>query len=123
MTPSTRIPAVPEAPQPNYDGPPLPVLFAVTGETVRGRGPNADGEPVDPSQVVNIANIANSSDQPLALTIIAVNASTQKTAQVSLFLTPGGRQALGPDAGLRLDSGDQITLRSQGFHDFVATVP
>jgi D-lyxose ketol-isomerase len=98
-------------------------LFAVTGETVRGRGPNADGEPVDPSQVVNIANIANSSDQPLALTIIAVNASTQKTAQVSLFLTPGGRQALGPDAGLRLDSGDQITLRSQGFHDFVATVP
>jgi len=123
-----RAPAVPETLQPDYDGPPLPVLFAVTTESVtRGESdadqPHAEGEPADTPTSVKRANISNTSDQPLDVTVIAVNMPTQKTSQASLFLTPGGQQSLGPDAGLRMESGDQVTLRSRGFHDLTETVP
>lgn len=114
---------MPEPPQPNYDGPPLPVLFAVTTETVTRGESNAEEEPSDTSSRVKLANLSNSSDQPLDLTVIVVDLPTQKSSQASVFLIPGGRQSLGPDAGLRMASGNQITLRSRGFHDLIETVP
>ena len=126
--PPSRALAIPEPPQPNYEGPPLPVLFAVTTESViRGEAdgdqPRAEGEPADTPTSVKRANISNASDQPLDVTVIAVDIPTQKTSQASVFLTPGGQQSLGPDAGLHMESGDQSTLRSRGFHDLTETVP
>jgi hypothetical protein len=126
--PAPRALAVPETPQPNYEGPPLPVLFAVTTETVtrgesNGDEPHAESESADTPTSVKRANISNASDQPLDVTVIAVDIPTQKTSQASVFLTPGGQQSLGPDAGLHMESGDQITLRSRGFHDLTETVP
>jgi hypothetical protein len=117
------VPAVLEPLQPNYDGPPLPVLFAVTTETVTRGELKADDESTDTPTSVKIVNLSNSSDQPLDVTVIVVDVPTQKSSQASVFLIPGGRQALGPDAGLRMASGNQITLRSRGFHDLVETVP
>jgi hypothetical protein len=118
-----RATAAPEPLQPNYDGPPLPVLFAVTTEAASRAESNADNEPADTPSDVKIANISNSSDQPLDLTVIAVDIPTQKTSQASVLLIPGGRQTLGPDSGLRMASGNQITLRSRGFRDLIETVP
>ncbi len=123
MAPLPRAAVAPEPLQPNYDGPPLPVLFAVTTEAVARGESNTDEDPGGTPTSVKVANISSSSDQPLDLTLIAVDIPTQKTSQVSVFLTPGGRQTLGPDSGLRMDSGDQITLRSRGFHDLTETVP
>lgn len=114
---------MPEPLQPNYDGPPLPVLFAVTTEIVSRAESNADDDSAYRPTSVKLANISNSSDQPLDVTVIVVDIPTQQSSQASVFLIPGGRQALGPDSGLRMASGNQITLRSRGFHDLVETVP
>lgn len=122
-TPSPQPQASALAPPPNYDGPPLPVLFNIASQTVPAGLPDADGQPIDTPTSVNMANLLNTSDRLLNITVIDFSASDQKTSQASMLLTPGGRLNFGPDNGLNMESGDQITLRSSGFRDLTQTVP
>jgi hypothetical protein len=118
--------AAPPVPQPNYDGPPLPVLVNIESRTVpagRSGAEGEEGQSADTPTSVNLATVLNSSDQPLDVTIIDVSASSRKTSQATALLAPGGRQVFGPDMGLGMESGDQITLRSRGFRDLTQTVP
>jgi len=121
--PTPQPQAAPLPPPPNDDGPPLPVLFNVASQAVPASQPDADGPPVDLPTSVNVGNILNTSDRLLRITVIDFSTSNRKTALASVLLTPGGRQNFGPDSGLNLESGDQITLRSDGFHDLTQTVP
>lgn len=121
--PPPRAATVAVAPQPNTDGPPLPVLFALTTESIASGETSIGGESTDTPRNVKVANLSNSSDQPLDVTLIVVDVPTQKTSQASVFLAPGGQQTFGPDSGLHLESGNQVTLRSRGYHDLIETVP
>jgi len=112
-------------PAPNYEGPPLPVYLNINIEPAHRnrRRSNAGGEEPDAAKDVHVANILNSSDKALELTVIDLNPSTQKATQASVLLLPRDSQTVGQTKGLAMESGDQITLRSDGFQDLTQAVP
>lgn len=96
----TQKPAPP--PTETFEGPPLPVMFNVT-----------------PAEV----HVKNSSDNPLAVTVLDENQSTRHTSQAHVLLAPNGETTVGSEDGLNMQSGDQVTVRSSGFSVLTATVP
>jgi 3-oxoacyl-ACP reductase-like protein len=106
-------------PPANLDGPPLPLLVAVNPRPV-----SADNsEDAADGKSSNQVEILNTSEQLLAVTVIDVNGPTQKTSSTQVLLQPNGRAHVGSEAGLAMESGDSITLRSAGFRDMTQTVP
>jgi hypothetical protein len=122
----TKQPPAETAPPANLDGPPLPLLVALSIRPADPRGPDPAGPAPDGSQdqaSQNQVDISNSSDQLLALTVIDVNASSQKTSSTQVLLPPNGQAHLGAEARLAMQSGDEVTVRSAGFRDLTRTVP
>jgi hypothetical protein len=99
--------------------PPVPVLFKVTRET-----PDPDQQDsTDVTAALGEVHLVNSSDKDLAVTVVVTNMATLETSQADVFLAPNAEGRAGPDQGLKLHSGDQITLRSPGFTDLQFTAP
>lgn len=99
----------------NLDGPPLPVLVSVAAAAAQG------GMADDTSS--NQADILNTSEQPLAVTLIDVSATTQRTSSTQVLLAPNGQAHITANTSLPMESGDAVTLRSSGFRDMTQTVP
>jgi hypothetical protein len=109
-----------ETPPSNYDGPPLPVVFVLGKSHVYEEEP--DGGAATRKRL-NEGIIFNSSDKPLTLTAIEVNLPTMETSQAQFVLTPGMQKHFSVDDGLKMISGDQITLRASSFQDMTKSIP
>jgi hypothetical protein len=110
-----RITQKPAPPVETFEGPPLPVMFNVTQQN----GEESAGELAGIAEV----HIKNSSDGPLAVTVLDENQSTRHTSQAHVLLAPNGETSIGAEDGLNMQSGDQVTVRSSGFSVLTATVP
>jgi len=132
-TPAPEQPAVKTASSPaptnavpatNLDGPALPVLVAVTAAARSAASPdeNSASEPAEET-MWNEVDILNTSEQPLAVTLVDFSPLTQKTRSTQVFVTPGGQAHISGNSELPIASGDAISLRSAGFRDMSQTVP
>jgi hypothetical protein len=124
--PSDRPPPAhqaPETPPSNYDGPDLPIVFAFSERSVYTTEEGADGKMVNVSKRVKEGIIFNSSDKPLNITATEVNIATQETSQTQFVLSGGTQRHFGAEQGLKMLSGDQMTLRSAAYKDSVQQVP
>jgi hypothetical protein len=113
----------PETSSSNYDGPDLPVVFAFSERSVYTSEEDADGNLVNASKRVKEGIISNSSDMPLTITATEVNIPTQETSQTQFVLGGGTQKHFGSDQGLKMISGDQLTLRSPSYRDSVQQIP
>jgi hypothetical protein len=120
--PVSRIQAQ-ETPPGNYDRPDLPVIFAFAERSLYVAEENDQGEMINVSKRVKEGVITNSSDKPLTITALEVNIPTQDTAQTQFVLSAGAQRHFGADQGLKMISGDQMTLRSPSFKDLVQPIP
>ena len=121
-----RQPAAPkaqEAPPSNYDGPVLPIVFAFSERSVYTTEDNDEGNPVNVSKRVKEGIISNTSDKPLTITATEVNIATQETSQTQVVLGAGTQKHFGTDLGLKMISGDQMTLRSPSYRELVQQIP
>jgi hypothetical protein len=121
--PPAAAPKAQEAPPSNYDGPVLPIVFAFSDRYVYTAEDNDEGNPVNVSKRVKEGIISNSSDKPLAITMTEVNIATQETSQTQIVLGAGTQKHFGTDLGLKMISGDQMTLRSPSYRDLVQQIP
>ena len=112
-----------ETPPSNYDGPDLPVVFAFSERAVYTTEEDGDGKMINVSKRVKEGIISNSSDKPLSITATEVNIATQETSQTQFVLSAGTQKHFGSDQGLKMISGDQMTLRSPTFRDSVQQIP
>jgi hypothetical protein len=112
-----------ETPAGNYDGPDLPVIFAFSERSLYTAEENDRGDLVNVSKRVKEGIITNSSDKPLTITAIEVNIPTQDSWQTQFVLSAGAQKHFGADQGLKMASGDQMTLRSPSFKDLVQSIP
>jgi hypothetical protein len=118
VAPAPAPPAAAPAPAQKSAVATLPVLFTVTQRTGSTDEEDSPGEPV-----TGEAHLINSSDKDLAVAVIALNLSTQETSQAQVYLGANAEGHVGPSEGLKIRSGDRITLRSPGFPDLELTVP
>jgi len=116
-------PKAQETPPSNYDGPVLPVVFAFSERYVYTTEDNEEGNPVNVSKRVKEGIISNTSDKPLTITATEVNIATQETSQTQFVLGAGTQRHFGTDMGLKMISGDQMTLRSLSYRDLVQQIP
>jgi hypothetical protein len=112
-----------ETPPSNYDGPDLPVVFAFSERSLFTAEENDQGDLINVSKRVKEGIVSNSSDKPLTITAIEVNIATQDTWQTQFVLSGGAQKHFGTDQGLKMVSGDQMTLRSPSFKDLVQPIP
>jgi hypothetical protein len=122
--PPSRTPPAPpaaiEVPPPDYSGPPLPVLFAISSHPATRR---ADDDAGVGDGLRRQVDIANNSGELLEITILAVDTPTQQTSSAQVLLPPHGQAHAGSETGLKLEPGEQIALRSSGYQELTATVP
>jgi hypothetical protein len=138
MTPPIAAPSPePAAPQPapapaatnavpaaNLDGPALPVLMSfATDAAPSGDAAENSGDSTGDETPRDQANILNTSDQLIAVTVIDTNSLTQKTHSTQVLIPPNGQAHINADSGLPLAPGDDITLRSAGFRDTSQRAP
>jgi hypothetical protein len=116
-------PRPPEIPPSNYDGPELPIVFAFSERATYTAEENDEGKLVNVSKQIKEGIISNSSDKPLAITATEVNIATQETSQAQFVVSAGAQKHFGSDQGLKMISGDQMTLRSPAYKDFVQQIP
>jgi hypothetical protein len=112
-----------ETPPSNYDGPDLPIIFAFSERSAYTTEENDEGNMINVTKRVKEGIITNSSDKPLIITAIEVNIPTQDTSQTQFVLSGGAQKHFGADNGLKMISGDQMTLRSPSYKDFVQPIP
>jgi hypothetical protein len=120
--PASRVQAQETSPA-NYDGPDLPIVFAFSARSIYTTEEDTDGNLSNVSKRVTEGVISNSSGKPLTITATEVNIATQETSQTQFVLSPGTQKHFGLDQGLKMISGDQMTLRSPTYKDFVQQVP
>ena len=113
---------VQEMPTSNYDGPDLPIVFAFSERSIYTTEEDGDGKMVNVSKHVKEGIISNSSDKPLTITATEVNIATQETSQMQFVLGAGTQKHIGPDQGLKMIPGDQMTLRSPTYRESVQLV-
>ena len=113
------MPAEEATPPSGADDAPLPVIFSV------GTKPVVINDDAGPSrrEMQPDGILLNSSDKRLALTVIEVNLPTMETTQAQLVLQPNGAMHFGRDWGLKMVSGDQLTLRAAGYQELTKTIP
>jgi hypothetical protein len=112
-------PAAEVTPAGGADDLPLPVLFSVGTKPViinDDEGPSR--REIQPDGI-----LLNSSEKRIALTVVEVNLPTMETTQAQLVLQPNGATHFGRDWGLKMVSGDQLTLRAAGYQDLTKTIP
>jgi len=114
------------APPSDDQAPPLPVYFTVSSHPGIGStdsGVDDGTAPADRSGVLRQVDIVNNSDEVLQITVVALNVPTQQTTQAHLFLRPHHQEHAGSALGLKLEPGDQVTLRSSGYRQLSGVVP
>jgi len=129
--PATTPEAVHPAPKPkpdeipgdNYAGDDLPVVFAISERTIYTTEEKADGELVNVTKRVKEGVISNSSEQLLTITATEVDIPTQESSTAQIILPAGAQKHFGTDQGLKMISGDQITLRSRSYRNLVQLIP
>jgi hypothetical protein len=112
-----------ETPSDNYDGPDLPIVFAFSERATYTAEENDEGKLVNVSRQVKEGIISNSSGEPLTITATEVNIATQETSQTQFVLSAGTQKHFGSNQGLKMLSGDQLTLRSPSYKDFSQQIP
>jgi len=112
-----------ETPSDNYDGPDLPIVFAFSERATYTAEENDEGKLVNVSRQVKEGIISNSSGEPLTITATEVNIATQETSQTQFVLGAGTQKHFGSNQGLKMLSGDQLTLRSPSYKDFSQQIP
>jgi hypothetical protein len=112
-------PAVEVTPAGSADDPPLPIIFGVGTKPVTIN----DDEGPSRREIQPDGLLLNSSDKRIALTVVEVNLPTMETTQAQLVLQPNGAMHFGRDWGLKMVSGDQLTLRATGYQDLTKTIP
>jgi len=112
-----------ETPASDDYGPELPVVFAFSERYVYTTEEDADGQTANVSKRVKEGIISNSSDKPLTITATEVNIATQETSQAQFVLSVGMQKHFGSDQGLKMISGDQMTLRSPTYRESVLQIP
>jgi hypothetical protein len=110
-------------PPSNYDGPPMQVIFSIVNRNIYATEDDSDGVTRNVTKNVNEVILVNSSDQPLTITATELNPSTQETVQAQFFMAVGMQRHIGPDQGLKMLSGDEITLRSPSYRDLTQSIP
>ncbi len=119
--PAGRPPPLPEVPASDDNGPPLPVMLAVSSHP--GQVEDEDDPSADPHPVARSVDIANTSSDQLVLTVLAMNEATHNPSHVVVVVRPNGQWHVGTESGLKLEPGDTVTLRSAGYHELTTTVP
>jgi hypothetical protein len=112
-----------DIPPKNDDGPEMPLVFEAVHNTVYVKEEDADGTSHHVNKEVSEGIIVNESDQSFNITAIEVNLSTLETSKAGFLLAKGAQKHFGIDDGLKMQSGDQLTLRSAGFRDMTRTIP
>jgi hypothetical protein len=110
-----------EEPTSNYDGAELPVVFNVVKTTAYVSDDAHDGVKV--SKDVNEAIIFNSSEKSLDITVTEVNLPTMESSLIEFSLAKGNQKHFGVTQGLKMLSGDQITVRSPTYRDITQLIP
>jgi hypothetical protein len=101
------------------DDQPLPVIFTVgTRPVVINDDEGPSRREIQPDGI-----LLNSSDKRIALTVVEVNLPTMETTEAQLVLQPNGAMHFGKDWGLKMVSGDQLTLRAAGYQGLTQTIP
>jgi hypothetical protein len=112
-----------EIPESDYDAPELPIVFAFSERFVYATEEDTEGNLVNASKRVKEGIVSNSSDKPLIITATELNIPTQETSQGQFVLAAGAQLHFGTDHGLKMISGDQITLHSPSHKDLVRIIP
>jgi hypothetical protein len=126
--PRTAAPAEDEVPPADYAGPALPVLFAISSYPGRPRVVETDDDTqaatVAPDQpdLVRQVDIFNTSGDLLQITVLALDMPTGQTTHAFRLVPPHAQAHVGSEAGLKLDPGNQVTLRARGYQDLTETV-
>jgi hypothetical protein len=104
--------------------PPLPVMLAVTSHTAQRHSDDADGSAATgPPGTEWQVDLYSSLDRYLVVTVVSVNVSTRKTTQTDVVLQPSAQSHVGSESGLSLEPGDQVIVRSSGYHEVTQVVP
>ena len=112
-------PAAEATPAGSADDQPLPVIFTVgTRPVVINDDEGPSRREIQPDGI-----LLNSSDKRIALTVVEVNLPTMETTEAQLVLQPNGAMHFGKDWGLKMISGDQLTLRAAGYQELTQTIP
>ncbi len=101
----------------------MPLVFEAVHNTVYVKEEDADGTTHHVNKEISEGIIVNESDQSFNITAIEVNLSTLETSKAGFLLAKGAQKHFGIDDGLKMQSGDQLTLRSAGFRDMTRTIP
>jgi len=114
-------PAPEAAPQSNSDAPALPVMLNIVKTTAyvddgTGTGAKANKE-------VYEAIISNDSQQQLDISVTEMNLPTMESSEAQISLAKGNQLHFGVGRGLKLLSGDQITLRSPNYRELTQPIP
>jgi hypothetical protein len=118
-SPVHAVPAAEAPPPSGIDDLPLPVAFNLGTRPIMIN--DDEGPPRRENQADGI--LLNSSDKRIAITVIEVNLPTMETTQAELVLQPNGMMHFGHDRGLKMLSGDQLTIRAAGYQDLTKTIP
>jgi hypothetical protein len=121
---SGSAPAAPpeDIPPKNDDGPEMPLVFAAVPSTLYAKEEGPDGITRHVNKEINEGIVMNESDQSFNITAVEVNLATMETSTASFLLAKGAQKHFGIDDGLKMQSGDQLTLRSAGFRDMTRTI-
>jgi hypothetical protein len=134
MTPVPTLGSSVDRPAPRRlaEAPTPAVLPPATGTPVATAAPAADASEDLPVRTSlrrpaklgkTIVRVYNSSNEPLSLEVRIQSAESGRTVSSMIDLIPFGPATIGGDEGDDLKSGDQVTLRSQSFHDLVIQIP
>jgi hypothetical protein len=121
--PPTKAPSLPEVPPSDDTGPPLPVMLAVSTHPGPPHDEDSDGSALGRPTVARQVDLWNNSDQPLDITVLVVDVPTQESTRTALFVLPHAEAHVGTESGLKIETGNVVTLQSRGFSALAQTVP
>ena len=123
-SPALGSPSAPDVPASDDNGPPLPVMLAVTSHPGQIVIDDDDASrEADPHPIARQVDIYNTSSDLLSITVLAADAQTQKTTQAQVLMRSNGQAHIGTESGLKLEPGAAVTLRSRGYQEMTTTVP
>ena len=104
---------------------PLPMIMGFSSHPAR-QEEDEEGSATVRSSATGRAyqlDLVSSASTPLELTVVAVDVPTQASTRTQLFLLPRAQAHLGAPAGLVLESGYHVIVRSRGYQELEGTVP
>lgn len=103
------------------DKPEMPVMFTLVKTTVYVDDENRAGAKISQDAYEGI--VFNTSENTLDFTVTEVNLPTMEKSESQFTLAKGNQRHFGIAQGLKMLSGDQITLRSQAYRDIAKIIP